>query len=87
MTETTQAIEAADGRSQLTEVLGCAVDFVDDCKGKWMSHEAHLVKQADASRLNGYGAIEATGYGATKEEALADLRAVVARLIATQRLN
>lgn len=26
--------EAACGRSDSTEVLGCAVDFVDDCKGK-----------------------------------------------------
>jgi hypothetical protein len=63
------------------KVLGCIVDFHDDKKQKHQSHEASINSRANATDLNGYGSIEATGYGATKEEALKDLRTIVDRLI------
>lgn len=62
------------------KVLGCIVDFHIE-KENYKSHSASINSRANATDLNGYGNINATGYGATKEEALKDLRAIIDRLI------
>jgi hypothetical protein len=69
--------------NSFSDLLGCEVDFYDDKKERWQSHEAKISKAADATLLNGYGSLEATGYGATKEEAFEDLKKVVTSLVAT----
>ena len=75
------------GLSDLTVVLGCAVHFLNDGKGKWQSHEASITKyigrQLIGANGGGYADFSATGYGETKEKALVDLREVVALMMAT----
>jgi hypothetical protein len=86
-TDTQKQPEAAERQGEasdsFSDLLGCEVDFYDDKKERWQSHEAKISKAADATLLNGYGSLEATGYGATKEEAFEDLKKVVASLVAT----
>lgn len=68
---------------ETTEVLGRAVTFIDDKKGTPTSHEARISKRAGYDGRNGYASMDAEGYGATPEEALNNLRLVVADLVRT----
>lgn len=67
--------------NEITEVFGCVVQFLDDRKRKYQSHEAHISKRAGVNGVMGSASIDAEGYGATPEEALNNLRLVVAELI------
>jgi len=52
--------------------------FVDDGKEKYQSHEAH-VGLSDSKAMHHFS-LDATGYGANREEALANLNAALAEI-------
>ena len=69
------------------KIHGIEIDTYNDKKEKRYSWEADFEKLAGATQQNGFGKIEAKGYGATEEEAIEDLESIIKTLTTHKQDN